>query len=331
VRLAFVGLVGLVACGDDGAGPRDAAPDDVAVDAVELLPSATRMYTECATTGTGTRPCTLEIRLDPAACANAACDKLVVWFAGGNQTCSTQTLDAYVAAGYVATCALLFGDSVEAGAYPYNAEAGRVDVLIRGATSDPLIRAAWSGTKLLIAGSSHGATAPVIAMARTALDSDASWKGSSLTGACFADGIYDIGALDELLGDGDNGQPCPPPPNGVLSHARALGRYYSSDPAAHSCANSQCACAAGHSAELDEDTIVAVSPTELAIERWKLIECGSNLAACTGDVVPGAPVQALCTAIEADATHTCELTSLPTVPHTGCAPASQCITWFDAL
>jgi hypothetical protein len=331
---SFVILLALVACGDDGNTPRDAAGDgsssDAPVDAVELVPSKKFDIAACAQSNTGTRPCTVEVELDPAACANRACDKLVIYFAGGGQTCPQGIIDGYVAMGYVAACVLLFGDAQEAGNYPYNDEAPRVDLSIRGTTSDPLVMAAWTGAKLLISGSSHGATAPVIAMARTTDDDAAGWKGSALTAACFMDGIYDIVALDNLLGTGNAGQPCPPPPQGVLSHARAIGRYYTTDPAAHSCANDTCACDANHAPEIDEDTIVGVAPSAFAITRWKLVECGSALAACTGDVVPAGPIQALCSAIDASPDHACELQALPNTPHGACAPATICATWFDA-
>ena len=326
-------LVG--SCGDDGSTPRDApldtAASDAPADAVELVPAKTFDVAACAQTDTGTRPCSVEVSLDPAACANRACDKLVIYFAGGGQTCPQPILEAYVAAGYVAACVLLFGDAQEAGHYPYNAEAARTDLSIRATTGDPLVLAAWSGAKLLISGSSHGATAPVIAMARTTDDDAPGWKGTALTAACFMDGIYDIVALDALLGTGDAGQPCPPPPQGVLSHARAIGRYYDADPLVHSCANNKCACDPTHSPELDEDTIVGVAPSAFSITHWKLVECGSALPACSGDVVPAGPIQALCSAIDASPDHACQLQSLPNTPHGMCAPAAVCASWFEAL
>jgi hypothetical protein len=168
-------------------------------------------------------------------------------------------------------------------------------------------------------------------MARHTFDEDPLWKGNRLTAGCFMDGIYDIGALDELLGNGADGAPCPEPPGSVLSHTRALGRYYTTEPELHSCFNNKCACDSDHSPEIDEDSIVGVDPGVFAIRHWKLIECGSELPACSGDVVPAEPIATLCAQIESDSERGCTFTSLPQVPHTACAPAQQCIDWFATL
>ncbi|RLB45114.1 MAG: hypothetical protein DRJ42_30670 [Deltaproteobacteria bacterium] len=360
IRLLALALLTVVACaGDDGPatdaghdggmdggadGGMDAARDtstdgsggdggvpDGGVDA-DTSPSGTRTIAACAGGDTGDLPCSFEYLFDEAGCADRGCDKLAIYFAGGGQTCAGAQLSNYVEDGYVAVCALLFGDSAEAGRYPYNAEAERVDHLIRSVARDPAIASAWDGTSLLITGASHGATAPVVAMARTDFDEDPAWHGTVRTGACFYDGIYDIEALDELLGSGDDGAPCPDPPAGVLSHRRAVGRYYESGPVvSHVCDNDQCFCDGDHSPEMDEDTVVDVEATRFAVTEWKLVECGSALDACTADVVPGDPIRSLCSNIDASPTHQCTFQSLPRTPHGACAPGVLCRSWFNGL
>ena len=145
--------------------------------------------------GTGTEPCLWTYQLDPQKCANRGCSKLVIYFAGGQMTCPVQGSTSYLAMfandGYVAVCAMLFTttDSAGSAGYPYSQESARVNLLVQNITSNPIIKAAWDGTKLLFSGVSHGSTATVIAMANTGYDATPSWQGSKFTGACFYDGF----------------------------------------------------------------------------------------------------------------------------------------------
>jgi hypothetical protein len=255
----------MTACKKSPATDLDASNtvDGSPADAPAPLPAkTTRSIASCSALATGTETCGFEIQLDPSKCANRGCKKLAVFFAGGQQTCTASIAQAYVADGYVAVCALLFQTSTATGLYPYAAEATRADEIMKAIASDPVVRAAWSGQALLITGVSHGATAPVIAMARTTYDNSTAWQGATKTGACFFDGIYNITALDNHLGTGNAGAPCTTP----LSHSRIVGRYYATDPATHSCGNGQCGCAPGHSAALDVDSVDGIAATEFAVK-----------------------------------------------------------------
>lgn len=269
-----------------------------------------------------------------ARCPSGKCDKAVAFFAGGEQNCAAdvyqQILGAYAADGYVAGCLTIFESSDAAGAIPYNEEATRVDAVLKGFVE--YIGPAWTGANLLISGISHGATAPVTASARTELDSGSAWHGTSTTAACFFDGIYDLTALDEMNGTGGVlGGAC----RLILPHSRILSRYYDGRAeSSHDCHNGQCPCDPHHeSREIDEDTVVDVPASAYTIEHWKLIECGSALNACLGDVVPAAPIQKLCSRLDRDPHHDCEYGSMPDDSHIRCAGTGQpaCQSWFDQL
>jgi len=275
--------------------------------------------------------CSFRYLFDPATCsAGAPCDKLVVFWGGGEMDCSKYDpiLEAWSDAGFFATCVILFEDSDGAGMEPYFKESTRVDLSLKAVVE--FGKTVWNGKDLMLAGISHGATAPVIAMARTAIDDAAEWKGSRKTAACFFDGAYDVAATDELLGTGDNGGVCTMP----LPHARIVGRYYSSAPLLHSCSNNKCACDPDHSPDMDQDTITGVAPSSFAVRQWKLIECGSAMDPCTQDMLPKAPIDALCNSIDSSPDHTCVLDPMPNASHGTCAGpagAAKCISWFDTL
>jgi hypothetical protein len=254
----------------------------------------------------------------------------VVLWGGGEQDCSNydSILQAWSTAGYFATCVLLFETADAAGQEAYVKEAQRVDLSLKAVVG--FGKAVWTGKDLLVSGISHGATAPVIAMARTAIDDAAEWKGTRKTGACFYDGTYDVKTTDAFLGTGNNGGQCMAP----VPHSRIIGRYYATPPATHSCSNNKCACDPNHAPEIEQDSITTVMPTVFAIRQWKLIECGSAMDACTQDILPKGPIEALCSTIDAGPGHTCVLDPMPNATHLTCAGpagASKCITWFDAL
>lgn len=275
--------------------------------------------------------CSFRYQFDPQVCSTSnPCDKLVVFWGGGEMDCSKYDpiLKAWSDAGYFATCVILFEDSDAAGLEPYFKEATRVDLSLRSVVD--FGKAVWNGKDLMLAGISHGATAPVIAMARTAIDDAAQWKGTRKTAACFFDGAYDVAATDELLGTGNDGGVC----NAPVPHARVVGRYYSSAPIVHSCANNKCACDPDHSPDMDQDSITGVAPSNFAVKQWKLIECGSAMDPCTQDILPKAPIDALCNLIDGSPDHSCVLDPMPNASHGTCAGptgAAKCISWFDTL
>jgi hypothetical protein len=317
----------------DGA-QADGAQTDATDDAGYVPPEGEFTIDGCLGLGGIDERCAWRYRFHLLQCrAQSPCARLMIFFAGGDMDCSANAyqtiLETMAGNGYVAVCAAITETATGSGLVPYNDEAPRVDLLIQTITADPSIQGVWTGERLLLAGVSHGATAPVIAMARTPLDDQAHWHGAARTGACFFDGIYDIGALDAFLATGNGGNRC----NLILSHDRAVGRYYASDPLVHSCLNNKCYCDPDHSAEMDVDTITGVSPSSFAIADWKLVECGSGLDACLQDVVPAAPIQALCSALDLDAAHTCAWDPMPQSGHLTCAVdgIDRCRTWFDAL
>jgi len=70
-----------------------------------------------------------------------------------------------------------------------------------------------------------------------------------------------------------------------------------------------------------------------AIQDLKMLECGSALRACTGAIIPGPPVQALCSRLDASPSHACSFTSLPTDGHLSCHANDhdRCRTWFEGI
>ena len=263
-----------------------------------------------------------------SACTARPCARLVVVFSGGEMGCVTgagysSVLAGYAAHGYAAVCINYFETAGGSGSSPYVDEAARVDLAVREATTGPWARAYWTGEDLLLQGISHGATAPVILMARTTMDEQAHWQGTRLTGACFFDGAYDQVATANLPATGAaGGGACTFP----VAYSRWLERYCGPGATTDTCNLST-------DLKAQEDTITSVSPASLAVRNFRMFECGSALPPCTGDIVAGAPVQDLCRAIDASPTHSCAFTSLPTDGHLTCHVNryDDCRTWFEGL
>lgn len=262
-----------------------------------------------------------------SACTASKCKKLVVVFSGGEQGCVTgagykTVLDGYAAKGWASVCINYFETATGSGKVPYVDEAERIDLAVKEATTGAWARAYWSGEHLLLQGISHGATAPVILMARTALEEQAHWKGSKYTAGCFFDGSYDQVATAQLLKTGAvGGTPCTAP----VSYTRGLERYCG-------IGATDATCDLTAKPKVQADTIVSAPPVTFALKDFKMFECGSALPACSGDIIPGAPVQQLCQALDASPGHTCSFVSLPTDSHLTCHQNQydQCRTWFDS-
>jgi hypothetical protein len=158
--------------GDDATAPVDGSNGDSAT------PPSTLRRTLDGCRDAVDEPCFWLGRFDPAHCSGPApCDKLVILFSGGDMGCDNtlsdaynRIIDAYIGDAVIFVCGGLFLTNGAAGALPYNEEADRVNLLMQSITADPQIQQVWTGRDLLISGASHGATAPVIAMARTAFD-----------------------------------------------------------------------------------------------------------------------------------------------------------------
>jgi hypothetical protein len=265
---------------------------------------------------------------DASACTAEKCSKLVVVFSGGEMGCVSgkgykDVLAGYAARGYAAVCINYFETPEGSGAKPYVDEASRIDLALREATTGDWAKAYWTGEDLLLEGISHGATAPVIAMARTTLDDAPHWRGSRFTAGCFFDGVYDTLATANLLATGAVGKkPCTVP----VSYERLLERYCGPGATAATCDLAS-------NAKAKEDSITGVSPDAFALRDFRMVECGSELLACTGDIIAGAPIESLCKSLDAASTHTCDFGSLPKDGHLTCHANEydSCRVWFEGL
>jgi hypothetical protein len=334
VVFAFA-MAALAACGDDasdgstGAGATNAGATTTAGGGGgEPAPPATGTIAIDAclgTTGVEER-CTLVT--DASACAAGPCDKLVVVFSGGEMGCVsgagyTTVLEGYASRGYAAVCINYFDTPEGSAAAPYVDEAERIDLAVREATTGAWARAYWTGRDLLLEGISHGATAPVILMARTTLDEQAHWKGSHFTAGCFFDGSYDQAATAELLRTGaPGGGPCTSP----VSYSRWLERYCGEGATTASCDLMT-------NAKAQEDTITAGLADAFAIDDFAMFECGSARPVCSGDICPAAPIEQLCKDLEASGSHTCSFVSLPNDSHLTCHrdEYDRCRQWFESI
>lgn len=268
--------------------------------------------------------------------------KLVVFFSGGEMGCAG-SFDAgntmgygslarlYAEQGYVFACAQLFETSVASAAYPYSAEAGRVDALVSTITNRVKALKWWDGEELLIAGVSHGASAPVFAMRHSAIEDGPSWRGAKKTGACFFDGISDIQShaewqktqwsLEQRRGSGAD--TC------LTERDRAYcGRFHLGDN-----------CKRSSTTDILKDSMMtagkyAAKASDFSIQNWKVVSCGSNRSfpsTCSyyADAIPDDQQSLLCNLLGAR----CKRQTFPDVAHLGCTDVntqSACLNWFEA-
>jgi len=290
----------------------------------DLSPSAVGTITleDCRGLASSNEVCSLTT--DATACIERPCPKLIVAFSGGEEgEVDPELLAGYVVEGWATAWINAFETPIASGAVPYLDEQARYDRAIREATTGAWARAHWSGEHLLFVGISHGATAPMVAIARTVLDEHVYWHGTGKTAGCFFDGSYDPSATAELLSTGAEGeQPCTLP----VSYQRWLDRYCGRGPRAGDCELSTNPAALA-------DAIVDVDPAQFAIRDLRLVECGSEREVCAGDVFPAGPIATLCSRIDADELRTCTYDSLPNLTHIAClrARGDDCRVWFDAL
>lgn len=297
------------------------------------------------------------------ACPQGRCDKLVIYFSGGDQACSlsgaftNETLfygklaKQYVDQGYLFVCANLFANvfTPAAASMAYTYEAPRVAKLVNTILNDPEIQQHWSRKDLLFSGISHGATAPVLAMARLHVDRDTTWRGTRKTAACFLDGQYDVFFNQAFWTSPANSSSC------WWFHSRTVcNRYLGSGVCSWT----------SNLPGMDLDSIVAADPTlpptqaqrfwksvtaaDFALTRWKLVECGSAISASGGtlgqacddlgpaDMLPAPPISALCNTLNAPGSgKICDPGYEPTKSHVDCGLTGvadlQCRPWFDEL
>jgi hypothetical protein len=266
--------------------------------------------TACDGLGPGSEDCHLRIMWNSDACFQGhTCDRLVIYWAGGDQTCddvdanNVSPFDAplkqYVDRGFIAACAQPYTTEDAGGAYPYYMEWDRMDHLMRRLRSETA--AIWDGSHLLISGSSHGGTAPMIMIAsqHALLDHADVWTGSSHTAVIMFDGISNPRTLEEWAGNQATGSGC------GLFHARWVGRYGDGSPLLHSCANDACYCSNPlHAADWALDTLIpgSIDPTspytcddykqQSEPTLYRFVSCsgtpGSAACGLAGDIVPDA-------------------------------------------
>ncbi len=315
--------------GDTADADADADAGDTGADdtSVAAPPAVGQTIVEACRGETGVDEHCLLVQ-NASACSAARCDKLVVVFSGGEMGCESgagyrDVLAGYAAAGYAAICINYFETSVGSAVAPYVDEATRIDIAVREATTGGWAQAYWNGAELLLEGISHGATAPVILMARTRLDEQPHWQGNRLTAGCFFDGSYDQAATASLLATGAlGGAACETP----VSYQRWLERYCGAGATA-------AGCNLATEPKAVDDTITSLLPATFHIRDFKLVECGSNLRPCSGDIIPAAPIAALCSRIDASPTHACSYETLPDDSHLTCHASgyATCQRWFEAL
>jgi hypothetical protein len=209
----------------------------------------------------GSEDCHLRIMWNSSECCDEQpCDRMVVFWAGGNQTCDDVLTNGdgefdaflrhYADRGYIAACAQPYTSEEAGGAYPYYMEWDRMHFLmqrLRSETAD-----IWDGTHLLISGSSHGGTSPMVMIAshRALQDYPEVWTGSTHTAVIMFDGISNPRKLEEWAGNQAFGSSC------GFFHSRWVGRYRDGSPLTHSCSNDACYCSdPNHAGDWALDTL----------------------------------------------------------------------------
>ncbi|MBU1236786.1 MAG: hypothetical protein KJ634_12330 [Gammaproteobacteria bacterium] len=285
------------------------------VDAGQCAPStdyvvAPVALSQCDGLGPGTEDCHFRIVTNAGqCCAEKPCDRLVVYWAGGNQTCETGDMDAllkgYADRGFVAACAQPYTTENEGGMYPYHLEFDRMNNLMQKLRID--VATLWTGDKLATAGTSHGGTAPLViaASAKVFKQHADVWMGKTHTAMLLYDGISNPKTLEEWAGSQSG---C------GLFHQRYVGRYGDGSPLTHDCGNGACYCSnPAHASDWVKDTVVigATEPPspytcadfapDSGAVLYRFASCsgasGASPCGILGDIVPDeqqeAPYQAL--------------------------------------
>jgi hypothetical protein len=277
----------------------------------------------------GTEDCHFRlIRKKDTCCSAKPCDRLVLYFAGGNQTCDDGDLDplvqGYADHGFVAACAQPYTTEDEGGKYPYYQEVERMTHVVESVRS--AAAGTWTGEKLAFGGTSHGGTAPLVVIASGKLfeTQAAVWTGSTHTAVLLYDGISNPKTLEEWTAAHGAGSGCD------LFHQRFVGRYGDGAPLAHGCSNGACYCASpAHADDWAKDTVLLGStepPTPYTCADF--VPTGKNVsyrfASCSGS--PGSVACGLLGDIIPDDQQTLAHDALATCPGavTSYAQYSEC-------
>ena len=181
-----------------------------------------------------------------------------------------------------------------------------------------------------------GATIPVIAMSRKDVDEKTTWHGNKETGACFYDGNYDSKLWDSSLRKAikRGQQNCKD-----LREKDICGRYFKeNDPYMKSCLNHKLRMP--YTTDVLGDSIMKTMHTEFGLKKWKMVECGSKMAAACapqgmGDQFPKQSSQSLCRIIRKGERYSCIFEAMPFHPPAICAEIpsgiNKCRLWFNKI
>ncbi len=296
VFLLFPALF-LIACSGDDDDPSTSqgqgGDDDIGDGFTETRIS------QCEGLGPGKDDCYYRIIWDVSHCEKG-CDRLLVYWAGGDQTCHEggydPLLEKYAAKSFIAACAQPFMTGDEAGNYPFYKEFDRMDRVMESIRKD--VYQIWTGKNLLISGISHGAGASLITIAanRSLADHSDNWTGLDHTAVILYDGMSNLAKLEEWFGEKDG---C-----GYM-HQRTVGRYGDGSPFTHSCENDSCYCSdPSNNADWIRDTAVVGAGDPAGPYQcedfssgekdvlYRFVSCGANVAAApcsftgNGDMIP---------------------------------------------
>lgn len=285
----------------------------------------------CDGRGPGTEDCHYRLLIDPQFCSpSKPCDKLLVYWSGGEGGCRLGTYDGllvtYSKAGYVAVCAQPYTTSDATGAHPFYVEFDRMDHILQTLRARADVKAAWTGNKLLIGGVSHGASGPLIAIANKAAlkNHAANWTGKTMTAILANDGISKAATLDSWASQDGS---C------ATVHSRWVGRYGDGAPLLHLCSNGKCYCSnPAHKADWDKDNVQLgsadspytcsdVTPASGKTVLYRFVACsGGTAAPCglLGDVIPDDQQSLAFDGIKACAGVTASYQRYANCPHTLC-------------
>lgn len=291
----------------------------------QLEPAQTITVNACTGLSGVNESCT--VVLNGTGCSRNMCSHLVVIFSGGDMGCVTgaglkSVTQNYTKYGWASACINYFETSTGSGMVPYWKEKDRLDTVLAVVTNGSWASRYWTKEYLLLQGISHGASSPLIVMARFDVDSQYYWKGKIGTAGCFFDGSVNQSASADLLATGGiNGKPCIFP----VPYTRWLQRYCGSR------IPSNCQLMSNDDALLD--LIENVPASNFSIKLWRLYECGSRLPPCTGDIIPMKPFEILCSNINSSSNYSCDFHSLPYDSHLTCHAnyGYECREWFESF
>lgn len=270
------------------------------------------IYYDCNGLGPGNDSCYFQTAYNTRDCSvDSPCSRLFLYFCGGGMSVQDGNYDNrmnwWANQGYATGVFQPFNSSDEAGKYPYFMEYARLSFMVQQARDFYTSGGLWTGEYLVVAGISHGATAPPISIAHNSgfKTSPNTWTGSISTAVVLFDGISNPSAFDDWLSLS---------PSCYFQHGRTVARYGDGYPLEHSCNNHKCYCSNPSSKESwINDTLVIgledpLSPytcDSITLSSgkiyWYIVSCeGEGRPACGpyGDYVPSSQQSGLFNSIQ---------------------------------